>query len=132
MRNGWRIFLNASATGPDTALDGQCVPNKSNNGSQPRIMTNGQYLLLIAVIVACAGYLGHRLDGVASEIRRFRQRLLGCSSRTLVKLRRGTYPGRGGVACCNPLELGLGHLRSVMGNVLVDFDALVRPAIASV
>jgi hypothetical protein len=40
-------------------------------------MTNGQYLLLIAVIVACAGYLGYRLEEVAREIRRFRQRLLG-------------------------------------------------------
>jgi hypothetical protein len=42
-------------------------------------MTNTQYLLLIAVIVACAVYLGHRLDAVAWEIRRFRVRLLGRS-----------------------------------------------------
>jgi hypothetical protein len=39
-------------------------------------MTN---LVLIAVAIACAAYLGNRLDAVAWEIRRFRARLLGRS-----------------------------------------------------
>ena len=40
-------------------------------------MTNAQFLILITVIVACTGYLGHRLEVVGAEVRRFRQRLLG-------------------------------------------------------
>jgi hypothetical protein len=46
-------------------------------------MTTGQYLLLlIFVVVASAGYIGYKLDGVAIEIRRFRRRLLGGPGRS--------------------------------------------------
>ena len=45
-------------------------------------MTTGQFLLLLGAMIACAGYLGYKLDGLAMEIRRFRRRLLGGPGRS--------------------------------------------------